>query len=454
MKHILLVLAGASLLSGCAAAGVARVDGAGSPVQSIRALQTVDLPSALNPAGLDARNSAVKSCIEAGAQEMNDKCKTLSVKSPQFGRLSRLLGFDSTTEITGRGDKVALERLRLEAAFDRFYDSGNTTYGSREERRNRILHRLIAASDTNCGIFAENLYGVQATANFGLGSLATVLGGAGAIVSGVDAARTLSGLSSMASGVRAEANEDFFRQQWVEALTKAISSERDRLRTEMQSNAKASISAYPVEAAVADAIRYNNACSLVAGLQKVNEAVIIADDPAGLRAFRNSYSRAGFDASFNVSAAVRRDDGSSDRTLADASGSYESVSSELARLRVHIAEGKTEATIPEDKRVEAAAEIDGAFKKLYSTEQGANALLTSHLAQLKAHRDRHSTLSDELGLADNQQQRDAKIAEMRANAAAAEVIAMSALQMISHTEQQVSAILAKHKKDPASAKTP
>ncbi|WP_165190027.1 hypothetical protein [Caulobacter soli] len=283
-------------MSGCASHNLLRVDGAGPAVENPKIIEAVNLTVALNPAGLPPRGQ-IADCLKA--ETLPEACKAagsnVSAKS-----LLTLLGFGEASSASRKDDRLTQERMRLEAALAAFYEPLNDDFGPAEDRRDRLQARLLGASDANCATFAQTIYGTQASSNFIFGGLATSLAGAGAITTNQQTARLLSGLAGISSGLRTEANEDFFRKQWMEAVVKAINTSRDKMRADMTVRQAQSISDYPVEAAIADAIRYNGECSLVAGMKEVNSAVTIADDPAGMKALKSTFSQAGYKVDFNL----------------------------------------------------------------------------------------------------------------------------------------------------------
>ena len=65
---------------------------------------------------------------------------------------------------------------------------------------------------------------------FFLGSFGTILGGAGAIVTGETAARVFSGLSGITSGVRAEFKQSYLSNLGVQVITAGIDTKRKEIR--------------------------------------------------------------------------------------------------------------------------------------------------------------------------------------------------------------------------------
>lgn len=165
----------------------------------------------------------------------------------------------------------------LESAFRGFYNPG---YNEPVKlRRNRVQDRIIAASNEKCRTYKGSLKAQQGHVNFFLGSLTTILAGAGAIFTRVDAARVLSGTAGISSGVRAEFNSDYFNTLTVEVITKGIDKARTDLLSQIKDYRDGEIAAYTVERAVADAIIYHTRCSLIAGLEEASKSISVADDP-------------------------------------------------------------------------------------------------------------------------------------------------------------------------------
>ncbi len=146
-------------------------------------------------------------------------------------------------------------------------------------RRNRVQASLRKASDRQCDHYLQFLNEFQSKFNFFSGSAATALAGVSTIVTNTEAARLFAGLAGISSGLRAEFNSDIFYQQAVPILVTAIGTERQTQRTEMDRRWNLELDAYPVELAIADALRYHGACSLVSGLSHVQLAVNFQRDP-------------------------------------------------------------------------------------------------------------------------------------------------------------------------------
>ncbi len=216
-------------------------------------------------------------------------------------------------------------------------------------RRNAVQERLIAASNSACREFTQHLNTYQSYTNFWLGAAAVGTGAAGAIVSGVVAARALSGVTGALAGTRAEFNSDLFAKQLVSTIVQAIDKSREQYLTKLRGSevegavepspsptprptqtptptpsprparggrtrqrpaknpaptATATLASpastlgkqslpiekYSVEAAIADAIYYNDLCSLDKGLQTLTQSLTTAGNP-GLDEFYNEIQK-------------------------------------------------------------------------------------------------------------------------------------------------------------------
>ena len=120
-------------------------------------------------------------------------------------------------------DTVAMQREKLEKAFRTFYTGLDE---NAKRKRNSAQDRMIAASNQRCNRYKRYLKRIDSQTNLILGSLSTIMGGAGAIFTGTNTVRALSGVSGMFSGIRAEFNESYFSSLAIQVVTKGIESER------------------------------------------------------------------------------------------------------------------------------------------------------------------------------------------------------------------------------------
>ena len=172
-------------------------------------------------------------------------------------------------------DELEMKRDKIEKAFIAFYKNPI----DQKRRRNSIQERILSASVQRCGEYKNFLKQFDSGTNFFLGSLTTAIAGAGAIFTSLDTVRALSGTAAIISGVRSEFNEDYFSNQTVHVLTNGFESKRDEFYEKILNRRNQSITQYPVEAAIKDAIEYHAGCSLVAGLEQAALAIERAKNP-------------------------------------------------------------------------------------------------------------------------------------------------------------------------------
>lgn len=223
---------------------------------------------------------------EAGANQLFD---------PTFETVDLIAALDPNA----KGRSTEYTEKDLEVAFQTFDENNNRE--SLVRRRNEIQERLLAASDQRCNLYKSYIQRLNSYTHFGLGSTATVLGGAGSIVTGAAPARLLAGLAGITSGINAEFDQDFFAQVAVHLITKGIEVRREKVYDEITKSredaAKAAaqdviepsparekkeLQHYPVEAAVKDAIRYHGGCSIAVGIEESGQAVA-RDKELGLK---------------------------------------------------------------------------------------------------------------------------------------------------------------------------
>jgi hypothetical protein len=155
----------------------------------------------------------------------------------------------------------------IDDAFSRYHtDSALDT----EARRNSIQDRILSASDQRCNVFLIYIHRHEAATSFWLGSLTTLLAGAGAIATGVDAARTLAGSAGIVSGVRAEYSQSYLENQTTSIISKGISQRRKAIKDEIDARRHDPLTSYTIERAVGDAMRYHGSCSIIAGLEETD----------------------------------------------------------------------------------------------------------------------------------------------------------------------------------------
>lgn len=184
---------------------------------------------------------------------------------------------------------TATSRKRLQDAFNAFYANANDHI----IRRNRVQDRIIASSNQRCSVYKRFLKRIDMANNSILGSVTTVAAGLGSIFTHAATVRALAGSAAIASGLRGNFNEGFLQQKTIQLVTKGIESRRqviyDSILKKRQQSAN-DIKQYNVEKAVADAIMYHDACSLVTGLEEALLNQERAENP-GLNELKRTLDR-------------------------------------------------------------------------------------------------------------------------------------------------------------------
>lgn len=146
--------------------------------------------------------------------------------------------------------------------------------------RNRIQERILAVSEDRCNAYKRYLRYDQSMSNFWLGFGSTVAGGLGALSGTLTAAKSFAAFGGVLSGISAEYNQDFYGNLFYSVITKAIDEQRRDAYRQIQTYGQGkSLSEYPVEAAIKDAIVYDGTCSAVSAMEYAEKAVQLVNDP-------------------------------------------------------------------------------------------------------------------------------------------------------------------------------
>ncbi|MBB1161826.1 hypothetical protein [Aquariibacter albus] len=215
------------------------------------------ITGALASAGCTTLNDAVKSTKYSSEDPFGDTIPIGEVDLIELIKPGARKGGKANTQT----DKALLEQVLAEKA---------SPFPSAE--RNRIQDRIIMASNSRCEEYKTILKRKQSNLNFWYGSAATFFGAAGAVTTG-GAASYLSALSGTASGVRAEANHSFYADVAAQVIVKGISKRRSDIMEKIFEARKDAKGDYTLEGAIADAITYHGACSLIGGLEQADGAL-------------------------------------------------------------------------------------------------------------------------------------------------------------------------------------
>lgn len=188
-----------------------------------------------------------------------------------------------------RNARLVEEPHSLGEAWVRYFNAikDDPTNGAYKVHRDFVQGVIIAASNQRCDEFKVKLQGYEADKSFLMGALATVFAGAGSIFTRANTARTLSGISGILSGTRAEFQETFYRTKTIELLTKAINVKRKRQRECMLRRSQLPLTEYTTPAAIGDAIAYHGSCNVITGLEEANDSITRTEN-IGLSMFNKS----------------------------------------------------------------------------------------------------------------------------------------------------------------------
>jgi hypothetical protein len=167
----------------------------------------------------------------------------------------------------------------LGQAFQAFYAAGLSP-DAFKQKRNQIQETILAASNQRCAVYKNYIQTQASNYNFGIGSLATAAGGAGAIVTGANAARALAGVAGIFSGIRAEYNQDYFSNLATHVLADGIDLRRHQIYDQIARDGQSKgIEVYSLEAAIKDALYYHGECSAMAGFSQASNSIKTTEDP-------------------------------------------------------------------------------------------------------------------------------------------------------------------------------
>lgn len=152
-----------------------------------------------------------------------------------------------------------------------------------EACRNRLMDHLVMLSDQRCANHKAAIEANAAGTNFAFSSLTTLLGGAGAIVTGADAARALAGSAGAVSGVHANWNESIYQKNVATAIVAKIDESRQATLEKMMTARANPQVVYSVDAMLADVYRYHDACSFYSGLMNLGKSATAPTTADALR---------------------------------------------------------------------------------------------------------------------------------------------------------------------------
>lgn len=267
----LFLLAVPMLLTACAS----NYQGGVGPLANPKAAQIVDLADELL-----TRAERIQKNVANDAKTICEKNnRTLELAG---GKLT-----DDVAEIESRLwkssaiPKSATDETRClnqaHAAFEKALHLIDKT--AKEAERNDLQDRLMTASDQSCGLFKKYLNANQSSTNFLFGTGSLVLAAAATNVTSAVAAKNYATGALIGTGVSAQYNADMFNSQVAFAIAKAIDTSRSMARENLQKERNKGYSEYGLSAAIGDALRYHELCSLMAGLATMDHSTAVLVDP-------------------------------------------------------------------------------------------------------------------------------------------------------------------------------
>lgn len=127
--------------------------------------------------------------------------------------------------------------------------------------RNRLAEHLVGLSNDMCAQHKVRIHANASLINTTATGLASTLGGIGALVTGSDASRILSGSAGMVTALHSNVNENVFQNQLASAILKQIDNQREAKLKEIRTHYNEGTEAYSAERMLAEVTTYNNLCS-------------------------------------------------------------------------------------------------------------------------------------------------------------------------------------------------
>lgn len=192
-----------------------------------------------------------------------------------------LEGVENSATCIQRKSNGEFEPISYQCATKKFYDRTRPLpEPSQRLERNRIQEHILAISEDRCNAYKRYLRYDQSMSNFWLGFGSTLAGGFGALSNSLSAAKTFSAFGGVLSGINAEYNQAFYGNLFYSVITKAIDEQRRDAYRQIQTYGQSrSLSDYPLEAAIKDAILYDGTCSAVSAMEYAEKAVQLVNDP-------------------------------------------------------------------------------------------------------------------------------------------------------------------------------
>lgn len=209
------------------------------------------------------------------------------VTTPDDGNLLSGAGsiMKSSTSETGQISTEGFEELDLQVLLTKYGLANPIEVGSQQAlnvdeyryRRNDLQERLINASNQRCSAYIRTIVSSKSQTQMGWTGLAALLSGAAAVVPHALTAKALAAGSTVSTGILSTYNEAYFNNLAVTVISSGISKQRESILASISTYNAKSLSDYPVNAAIADALAYHAACNIVSGMEAAAKATSRAD---------------------------------------------------------------------------------------------------------------------------------------------------------------------------------
>lgn len=141
---------------------------------------------------------------------------------------------------------------------------------SRQEYRDSIIYRQIAADDDNFGQFVRNLRSEQAGANIATNLAVLTLNGIAAVTGGAQTKATLAVISGGLIGAKGSVDKELFNLEALSAIVSRMKAARLTALVPIKAGLAQSVGDYSLEHALLDLRAYANAGTLSATLTAIS----------------------------------------------------------------------------------------------------------------------------------------------------------------------------------------
>ncbi|QNA83566.1 hypothetical protein G4G27_05775 [Sphingomonas sp. So64.6b] len=177
--------------------------------------------------------------------------------------------------VRGLGDVSRVEAIDLSCfAFQGSSDKAYTLASRSNVDRNRLEAALLKHADDICVLEKGRMVANQAMTNTSLSFATTALSTVSTIVGGEQAKSILSGAAAITSGTQDHVNANFYKNQIIQAITKAIDGERSAALTALISKRQTDFIIYTVDEMIRMVNVYHQTCSFEHGMQVLLDATI------------------------------------------------------------------------------------------------------------------------------------------------------------------------------------